>query len=99
MFANLAENLARMGIERTAEQCRTKLKSVRLAYNKFKVRQAISGAAARRIPHQDILEQLLGGRPAANLHEATMDLGTMDTQTSKNAWCRLYCVAQTQNCD
>ena len=73
MFAKLAEDLARMGIERTPEQCRTKLKNVRLAY-KYKVKQAISGAAARRILHQDILELLLGVRPAAYHHEGTMDL-------------------------
>ncbi|XP_043244300.1 uncharacterized protein LOC122392965 [Amphibalanus amphitrite] len=76
VFARLSSELSQMGIKRTPEQCRTKLKNVRLAYNKLKIKQSISGAAACRVPHQNLLEQLLGGRPAATLHEATIDLGT-----------------------
>ena len=65
-----------MGYDRPAQVCRTKLKTLRLRFNSLARARARSGAGSGvDMPHQDLLQELLGGRPVATSTSSTMDLG------------------------
>ncbi|XP_043241667.1 uncharacterized protein DDB_G0271670-like [Amphibalanus amphitrite] len=76
IFQCLSEAMGDMGYDRPAEVCRTKLKTLRLRFNSLARARARSGAGSGEdMPHQDLLQELLGGRPVATSTGSTMDLG------------------------
>ena len=67
--------MAAKGYHRPAEVCRTKLKTLRQKFNNLERARSRSGAGNNDdLPNMDILEELLGGRPAVTASSLAMEL-------------------------
>ena len=67
--------MAAKGYNRPAEVCRTKLKTLRQKFNNLERARARSGAGnIEELPNMDLLEELLGGRPAVTASSFAMEL-------------------------
>ena len=76
IFQCLSEAMGSLGYDRPAEVCRNKLKTLRLRFNALARARARSGAGTGEdLPNQDLLEELLGGRPVATCANTIVDLG------------------------
>jgi Myb/SANT-like DNA-binding domain len=73
IYKMLSEELAVRGFQRTAEQCKTKFKSLKADYSKMKAQLSKSGAAGNNSPIFDLLNQLHACRPKNRSSEFGID--------------------------
>ena len=74
VYANLAKALSERGLERTAEQCKVKLKNLRAEHTRRRHQLAASGGGALEpMSHQELLHEIFGTRPSANAAAVSFD--------------------------
>ena len=69
VFKMFSERMRAMGFNRTADQCRTKVKALRLQFNKIKDKMRQSGSAGdekEEFTWYDDLDIILGDRPTSS---------------------------------
>lgn len=74
-YNEVSEEMAAKGYSRTASQVRIKYYALRSSFKDLKKKINVSGAGSESIPHQSILYDLFGHRPAARLIDAGVDSG------------------------
>ena len=63
-FSKIAKRLQDAGFEKDWGQCRDKLKNLKTLYKKVKDNNAKSGKATIACPHFELLDSIIGARPA-----------------------------------
>ena len=77
IYESLSRSLAEHSIEKTGEQCRTKVKKLRQDYKKIKDKQNLTGHGRSDWKYFDKLDKILGARPATR---PPVLLETLDSQ-------------------
>lgn len=92
VYKSMAETLCVYGIEKTGEQCRTKVKKLRQEYKKIKDDHKETGNERKKWKFYDRINRILGNKPSVTppVVVDTLDLSTSSTEkiTSEEETCR-----------
>ena len=84
IYNDLSVSLSALGINATAEQVKVKLKNLKRLYQERRRKMACSGAAAAPpLQHQELLDELLAGRPSTAAASGEMGLDFTFAESGK----------------
>uniref|UniRef100_A0A8C4NC15 Myb/SANT-like DNA-binding domain-containing protein n=1 Tax=Eptatretus burgeri TaxID=7764 RepID=A0A8C4NC15_EPTBU len=67
VYCNLSDELAKIGIQKTAQQCREKLKRMKQEYRRIKSHNMQNGADFKTSEYYDVFDAMLGNWPEGRI--------------------------------
>ena len=89
LFKKVHEKLSEAGVDRNVEQIRNRWKTLKAGYYKAKQHNSKSGYDPNNFPFFEPMDEIMGGRPLANIAGNGVDVGFEEESCDGETVCKI----------